>query len=311
MKKLVLSVFLCLLVLCLTLPCFASFPTYDHYRVDDAEYLEIIKNNPPPKDFVTYDKVAFLGDLREASFDKDYGPSYYYSILTEEETIGIYFNTFPFSHLGMMGVESFPVYRYLDLVDDSNMLLLNMDAVAERLQVSFDVADYFYLDIGEVTYWYNYVGNLIYIELINVDHWKCNITVDDCEFSKCAEGGWISRLLDFETAAATAIEIKARIAGFYREPWEQPLAICLSAIGGAVVAGVSAWLITFLVMRKKRGAPAPAMAGVPAGEVLAGSDEDVSAAPSGAAPAAPESPAASESPTPPEEDTKTDTPGRS
>ena len=46
MKKLVLSVFLCLLVLCLTLPCFASFPAYDHYRVDNAEYLEIIKNNP-------------------------------------------------------------------------------------------------------------------------------------------------------------------------------------------------------------------------------------------------------------------------
>ena len=48
-------------------------------------------------------------------------------------------------------------------------------------------------------------------------------------------------------------------------------------------------MITFLVMRKKRGTPAPVMAGAPAGEVLAGSDEDVSVAP-----------AALESPTPPE-----------
>ncbi|MBQ8339166.1 MAG: hypothetical protein IJY16_01830, partial [Clostridia bacterium] len=116
---------------------------------------------------------------------------------------------------------------------------------------------------------------------------------------QCAPDSWVGRLLsDPETAREAAIEMKMRLAGTYEEPWEEPV-----LVGVAAVVGVSiAILVTFFVMRKRRGtlAPAPAMAGAPAGEVLAGSDVDASTATVGAAPAAPESP------TPPEEDTKTD-----
>ena len=81
------------------------------------------------------------------------------------------------------------------------------------------------------------------------------------------------------TASQAALEMQLHLNKPYEKNWKQPLTICLSAIGGAVVAT----LITFLVMRKKRGAlapvPVPAVAGASAGEVLAGSDGDVSAAP--------------------------------
>jgi hypothetical protein len=73
------------------------------------------------------------------------------------------------------------------------------------------------------------------------------------------ENTLISRLLNAKTTNWAIIELSARIYGNYYEPWEQPLAICLSAVGGAVIAAVATWLITYFVVRKKRGASALAM----------------------------------------------------
>ncbi|MBE6595487.1 MAG: hypothetical protein E7644_06780 [Ruminococcaceae bacterium] len=69
-----------------------------------------------------------------------------------------------------------------------------------------------------------------------------------------------SRLLDYNTAPEALAEFEARIEGTYVEPWERPLTICLSAIGGAIVAGVGTWIVTYYVMCKKRGGGAVAAA---------------------------------------------------
>ena len=87
-------------------------------------------------------------------------------------------------------------------------------------------------------------------------------------------------------------EFEARVDGTYVESWEFPLTICLSAIGGAVVAAVA----TYLVMRKKaKNLPRPA--------TCAGIDVPTEDAPAVNAPASEATPdgAQDSTPTPPEE----------
>ena len=285
MKKLVLSVFLCLLVLCLTLPCFASFPAYDHYRVDNAAYLAIIKNNPPPEDFVPYDRVAFLGKMENFSTNTDYQRGYSYTIVAENaQKIYLYFNHAPMSDVIYIGTEYFRAQHIVDLKDEDSMLELDLEELVGRTGYEIELGDKIYIDTGELRYWYDSRGALSAI-VVYYNGSYCWIVSD---FFEVDADSWMGRLVSREKSGKAATEIKARFAGLYHEHREQPLAICLSAIGGAVVAGVGAWLITFLVMRKKRGAPMPAMSGAPAGDVLAGSDGDASAVPSGAAPTPPD-----------------------
>ena len=129
-----------------------------------------------------------------------------------------------------------------------------------------------------------------------------------CDYPRSGSNTLMMRLLDSKTTKSAIKELYAQLDKIDRGPfslsdWLQkpPVLVGIGTVSGAVVAT----LITLLAVRKKRGAPAPAMAGVPTGEVSAGSDGDASTATVAAAPASPESPA------PPEEDTKTDTPGRS
>ena len=83
----------------------------------------------------------------------------------------------------------------------------------------------------------------------------------------------LMRLLNVETVEETIDELHARLDGAYEETvslsdWLQkpPVLVGIGIASGAVLAGVGAWLVTYLVMRKKRGTlvPAPAMAGAPA-----------------------------------------------
>jgi hypothetical protein len=75
----------------------------------------------------------------------------------------------------------------------------------------------------------------------------------EADFSQCATDSWLGQFLYGKQADIKKICIEAnlRFMGLYKAPWEQPLTICLSAIGGAVVATVATWLITYFIMRKK------------------------------------------------------------
>ena len=111
------------------------------------------------------------------------------------------------------------------------------------------------------------------------------------------------RLLDPQTTEAAIDELYARLDGTYKEPvspspeYERPLMlVALSAIGGAAVAAVTAWVITYFVMRKKvKNAYRPA--------TCAGIDVPTEDAPAVNAPASEATPdgAPDSTPTPPEE----------
>ncbi|MBQ8340189.1 MAG: hypothetical protein IJY16_07080 [Clostridia bacterium] len=264
--------------------------------------------------FVPYERIAFLGKLvgfhTSASRLTFIGGTYCYDLISPDGvTMDVDFNGGRVA-LPYPSNFDFPMIWRVDgyYESEGDMRYLNVSRALEketyydRSYEEFLVGFYVQLDFG--TYYYNTDGMLTCIGIKFSEGQLCKIFAD---FDKCSSDSWAGRLVRTESAQETTAEMILRFSGLYKEPWEQPLIICLSAIGGAVVAT----LITFLVMRKKRGAPAPAVAGVPAVEVLAGSDGDVSAAPSVAAPALPENPASPESPAPPEEDTKTDTPGRS
>jgi hypothetical protein len=107
--------------------------------------------------------------------------------------------------------------------------------------------DIFVITAKQVEYWYDTDGTLLFVRLYNGGDQYEFLT----DFSKCEPNSWMGRLLWYETADSAAAEIKTRMSGFYQEPWEQPLSICLSAIGGAVIAAVATWLITYFIMRKK------------------------------------------------------------
>ena len=305
MKKLVLSVFLCLLVLCLTLPCFASFKLSETYFFAEnyQEYKKGLRERKQkmPSNFISYDRVSFLGEFLGCRCEDLERNAYVYFLLSPEgQDLTVAFNTSPESTSAGKPVNSYVIGVDVNLVR-SDMLTIDIDRLLFILGMD-DFYDTFILEFcvydwadNEVLYYYDWQGDLQRI-VLKFDGEYCAIKTD---FAQCAPDSWVGRLLsDPETAREAAIEMKMRLAGTYEEPWEEPV-----LVGVAAVVGVSiAILVTFFVMRKRRGtlAPAPAMAGAPAGEVLAGSDVDASTATVGAAPAAPESP------TPPEEDTKTD-----
>ena len=299
MKKLVLSVFLCLLVLCLTLPCFAFFPvpSESYFSAENyQEYKKELRGRELPDNFISYDRVSFLGEFNDFVSEDLKSNSYrYYLTTSDDQELILAFNTFA-EYDNLIVVTDTVVGLDVNFISE-NRLKLNMELIRWKTNIEVEGSDILWFCVRdpiidghyyEVEYYYNRQGELDHITLpFNGEY--CTIKTD---FSKCAPDSWIGKLLSihFKTARETAIELKTRFWGNGEKSWEQPLSICLSAISGAVLAGVGAWLITFLVMRKKRGAlaPVPAMAGAPAGEVSAGSDVDVSAAPSGAAPAAPD-----------------------
>ncbi|MBQ8340187.1 MAG: hypothetical protein IJY16_07070 [Clostridia bacterium] len=182
------------------------------------------------------------------------------------------------------------------LADSADMRLLDASYHGEKQNIR----------LGSAIYHYDAEGRLRWIKWEDGNR-TFTLTVDT--FEHLRESYWWNRegdmanyegegimaeLLNAKTAKSALREFRMQVAlGGVSDETYIVIAVCAVAI---------ALVVIFLIMYKKRGAPAlaPAMAGVPTGEVSAGSDEYTSAAPSGAAPTAPENP------TPPEEDTKAD-----
>ena len=296
MKKLLLTILICLFVLCLTLPCFADrletitcFGENDKkHNIDADSYVEYklaLVGKEIHDDFVPYEHLAFLGEFsrfQTLSSTIGNGGYFYYLIPPDGVELMLAFNCWPADGILWKISDSF-------LQSAGDMRQLNMERLLKEDFVYndelIDVNDIkgFYIRYDRFTkYHYNMQGALNCIELEFINARSCLIYAD---FYKCSPDSRVGRLLSKRTASQAALEMQLHLNKPYEKNWKQPLTICLSAIGGAVVAT----LITFLVMRKKRGKPVPAVVGVPTGEVSAGSDGDASAAP-----------AAPESPTPPE-----------
>ena len=100
MKKLVLSVFLCLLVLCLTLPCFASFKLSETYFFAEnyQEYKKGLRERKQkmPSNFISYDRVSFLGEFRGFRCKDLERNAYVYFLRSPEgQDLTVAFNTSP------------------------------------------------------------------------------------------------------------------------------------------------------------------------------------------------------------------------
>ena len=225
---------------------------------------------------------------------------YEYEFEMNRTETAIYTAVIEIRHYGMEKIEA---TCSLDaLAEPSDMRLLDAAYHGEKQNIRLGSAR------SGAIYHYDKEGCLRWIKWGDGKH-TFTLTVDTLEhirdsywwnregdFSSYEGEGIVADLLNSKTAKSALREFRARVAfGAISDEVYIDIAVCT-----VVIALVITLVITYLVMRKKRGTLAPAVAGVPAVEVLAGSDGDASAASSGVAPASPESP------TPPEEDTKAD-----
>ena len=309
-------------------PDFTSFfptdwpPYYDFwgYSKDDYDdnmerYVEGHIPNASDKD-ISPDRLEFLGIFdryhmcvpMEKYCDQVYRGEevawkYEYEFEMSRTETEIYTAVIEIRHYGMEKIEA---TCSLDaLAEPSDMRLLDAAYHGEKQNIRLGSAR------SGAIYHYVKEGCLRWIKWGDDKH-TFTLTVDTLEhvrdsywwnregdFSSYEGEGIVADLLNSKTAKGALWEFRARVAfGAISDEVYIDIAVCT-----VVIALVITLVITYLVMRKKRGAlaPAPAMAGIPTGEVSAGSDVDVSVAP-----AAPESPTPPESSTPPEEDTKTD-----
>ena len=129
----------------------------------------------------------------------------------------------------------------------------------------YEGKEYVYLYLDGFRFAYNH-GRLEYIEFDYRDRYvsiyEKTGNDDFCEYPHYGENTWMMRLLDPKTTEAAIDEMYARLDGTYKEPvspslwYERPLMlVALSAIGGAAVAAVAAWAITYFVMRKRAKNP--------------------------------------------------------
>ena len=271
----------------------------------EEQYIEEItaRKQRLPHNFVSLDALRFSGSFAQlllyipntgyVEYDaKKHVWKYEYEFeLTRTET-EIYTAVIEIRHCKMDEIEA---TASLDaLADSADMRLLDAAYHGEEQN----------LHLGSAIYHYDAEGRLRWIKWEDGNR-TFTLTVDTLEHIRDSywwnregdmtdyEGeGIVAELLNAKTAKGALREFRMRVAlGAVSDETYIVIAVCAVAI---------ALVVIFLVMRKKRGALAPAMAGAPAGEVSTGSDGDTSAATVGAAHAAPESP------TPPEEDTKTD-----
>jgi len=101
----------------------------------------------------------------------------------------------------------------------------------------------------------------------------------------------LSRLLDPAKAPDAIAELTARAEGTYVEPTPPSYASyfwCISC--GAVVAGVGTWIVTYLVMRKRRGGGAVAAAADTPTDTSTDTSTDTPTAPAAENPPAPDDP---------------------
>ncbi|MBE6595486.1 MAG: hypothetical protein E7644_06775 [Ruminococcaceae bacterium] len=255
MKKLVLSMMLYLLILCLALPCFAYFPVPPEFYAETyQEYKEGLKGKELPDNFVPYDRIRFLGEFSAFCLEDLESNSYLYTLITPEgQKLKVAFNTPPEKRgltleQAVIGLDTYCATKgMLKLNMEALLAVTCLDDVENTLIKEFYISDWRY---GNIVYFYDRQGDLDRIVLKFDDGEWCAIKTD---FAQCTPDSWVGRLLNFsETSQEAANELIMRFRGSDKNTVKQPLTICLSAIGGAVVAA----LITYLIMRKRRGVEA-------------------------------------------------------
>ncbi|MBQ8338881.1 MAG: hypothetical protein IJY16_00335 [Clostridia bacterium] len=305
MRKTVIPTLLIFLVLLLLLTCtcmaMSDFPMSEMYYWSWQEYESLLEQDEIKihEDFIYYNDIAaifgeFCGYRLDVIFNKNIPLHSFYYVMDENQVV--FRVRADKSGYKPGGGENSSLEQITDMRDLRG--------------TAYEEEERSHLTVDGFSFEYKH-GQLDHIEFGYGD-WYVVIAVEVgrmgfSDYPHLGEDTLMMRLLNPETTAAAIREIYTRIdsadAGMYKEPfslsdWLQkpPVLVGIGAVFGAVVAT----LITFLVMRKKRGKLAPATAGAPAGEVLAGSDGDASAASSGVAPASPESPTPPESPAAPE-----------
>lgn len=308
MRKTVIPTLLIFLVLLLLLTCtcmaMSDFPMSEMYYWSWQEYESLLEQDEIKihEDFIYYNDIAaifgeFCGYRLDVIFNENIPLYSFYYVMDENQVV--FRVRADKSGYKPGGGENSSLEQITDMRDLRG--------------TAYEEEERSHLTVDGFSFEYKH-GKLDHIEFGYGD-WYVVIAVEVgrmgfSDYPHLGEDTLMMRLLNPETTAAAIREIYTRIdsadAGMYKEPfslsdWLQkpPVLVGIGTVFGAVVAT----LITFLVMRKKRGAlaPAPAMAGAPAGEVSAGSDGDASAAP--AAPESPTPPEAAATDDPPPEET--------
>ena len=265
MKKLTFFVFLLLLSFCLILPCFA-FPVAPDFRADSyEEYKTGVKELELGDAFIPFERFGFLGEFELESFCY-YGSDSceYYLQNANGLNLTLQFNYSPFSCVIIVDAIRLTAPGRSCLVMPDNYSTLNVARTLKETGADASHIIEYYLMSNEAKYTYNTQGELTAITLYYGDNW-CTIKTD---FSKWEADSYIDKLLNYDTANEAAVEMVSKFYGMHQAPWEQPLTICLSAIGSAAVAAVA----TYLIMRKK-AKNAYRLAGN--GEIPASADETI------------------------------------
>ena len=255
--------FICfMLMLYLTVPLLLRVAASEIYfppksvAVDDyEEYKNLLRRKDAKSGFIAYGNIADLGEFdsfvyyyyEKSNDPSEYDLDYEYYLKTQNGTIITVKNcpakfeetAMPFSCAWIGGKEGDIAW-----LDSAKIFL-------EYLKV--DIPEFFVLEGRFAEYRYSGItGRLLSIRtdefLIEGDFTQ----IDDVDTP-------IERLLNYETTHKAVFEILANIYGIHELSQKQPLTICLAAIGGAAVAAVTAWAITYFVMRKRaKNPPRPA-----------------------------------------------------
>ena len=243
MKKIFATVIFLILILSLSLPCFANFPPSDFRANDYEEYKEKLKEKELAENYLPYERVRFLGEFDRYNHVGPDSCTYYLKAPNGSE-LSVRFNDyFVGITAGYLRVAAWQP----ELMNKDSLLSINVDAILARTGYDIKDVEYFYFAAHGCTYYYTKQGRLSSIGW----QWGDDKYEIFAAFSKYDCDSLLGRTVVENTATDAISELKLRLAGLYREPWEQPLTICLSAIGGAAVAAVTAWAITYCVMRKK------------------------------------------------------------
>lgn len=246
MKKILCILLLCTFMLCLALPLEAEcFPDYIHR--DYASYERYVSEQEMPAGFVHYHELRFLGEFvefRRGSLDQSgLWVKWKYTLQDDARTVYVMY---------VEDVDVFQISTKMKEVppeavkDTKNMRTLRSPDYTEG-------ENWQYVDLEDVQYYYNEVGNLRFVL---------------CKDKKSAEGYYVfmandlycyprhrrdflSRLLNYSTAEEAMMEFEARIAGDYREPWQTVAVIA----GGVALVAIPGAAVAVMVRRRRARRP--------------------------------------------------------
>ena len=226
-----------------------SFDTPMFYTESVEECVVFIERENIPNGFPGPGELGFLGYFNSFHCDYPYYVNFQatYRLLDKNGYclwVEVQYHDHDYSGYGHPELD-------LKLLDDLRSI---SGSVYEESDNSFE---YTSLEYKGMTLGYDAdSGCLKYIEFYNAP-WLYCIEIDE-KYPQNGKNTWLMRFLNPETTDAMIDELHAHLDGTYNESvwFTSPLAlVSIGAIGGAVVAAVTAWLITYFVMRKKAKNP--------------------------------------------------------